>query len=131
MVRSAVRIWPPTQSFQLSPRHLFAEDTSATAAPYEGGHPGKVGAGRYGTLTLEGQRPPSPLQEQGAVSLWSPVGAPGSLREGWVTLLPAVTPEPRSPVCSTDSPSPVCSTDSKGPPALRYRQEGGRHLSGP
>lgn len=44
IIQSTVRIWPPTQSFKFSKRHLFAEKASPTAAPYKGDSPGKVGS---------------------------------------------------------------------------------------
>lgn len=69
VTRSTVRIWPPTQGFQFSPRHLFAEQTSATAAPCGGGARGRwEPAGRGPSHPMASARPP--LQEQGALSLW-------------------------------------------------------------
>lgn len=65
IIQSTVRIWPPTQSFKFSKRHLFAEKASPTAAPYKGDSPGKVGSwqvqdphGGLGVgLPREGQHP--------------------------------------------------------------------------
>ena len=38
--QSTVRIWPPTQSFKFSKRHLFSEKALPTAVPYKGRSPG-------------------------------------------------------------------------------------------
>lgn len=43
IIQSTVRIWPPTQSFKFSKRHLLAEKASPTAAPYKGDSPGQGG----------------------------------------------------------------------------------------
>lgn len=43
IIQSTVRIWPPTQSFKFSQRHLFAEKASPTAAPSKGDSPGQGG----------------------------------------------------------------------------------------
>lgn len=59
IIQSTVRIWPPTQSFKFSKRHLFAEKASPTAAPYEGDSPGQGGelTGTGPSWGREGQHP--------------------------------------------------------------------------
>lgn len=65
IIQSTVRIWPPTQSFKFSKRHLFAEKASPTAAPHKGENPGYGwelagrGASQGSGGVLEGGHPPS------------------------------------------------------------------------
>lgn len=65
IIQSTGRIWPSTQSFKLSERHLFAEKASLTAAHIKGGALGRVGSwqvwapGGCHAGGWEGQHPPS------------------------------------------------------------------------
>lgn len=103
IIQSTVRIWPPTQSFKFSKRHLFAEKASPTAAPYKGRSPGRAGE-------LAGTRP-SRVCRGGT--------APAQVRE-------APTVPPAGPVCCMRerpnfATSPKGPFDSKGGPTSPLR----------